>query len=165
MPFDDVLAGRTIVVVDDHAGMLDLLDDTLASAGARVLRAANALDALALVVDHDVDAVVSDLRMPAMSGLDLARALRGLRAERKRSIVAVAVSGDDSWRYIDPNKAASAGFDYHLEKPVEPSVLVATVRELIERRARSVSGTMPRIDAAPGSGVDAAPTPTARRKR
>lgn len=151
-----VLAGRTIVVVDDHAGMRELLHDALTSAGARVLRAANAYDALALVMEHEVHALVSDLRMPAMTGLDLARAVRELGSD-KSNIVAIAVSGDDSWRYVDPNRAAVAGFDYHMMKPIEPQLLVGTVHELIQRRTRAASGTLPRVGAPPARGT--------RRKR
>jgi len=169
MSFGDVLAGRTIVVVDDHEGMRELLYDALSSAGARVLRATNAFDALAMVRENAVDALVSDLRMPAMNGLDLARAIRELRATDKSSIVAIAVSGDDSWKFVDPNRAAVAGFDYHMMKPVEPELLVSTVHELIRRRARSASGTLPRVGAPPVHGVPpvhgAPPVRGARRKR
>lgn len=157
MAFGDVLAGKTIVVVDDHAGMREMLYDALTSAGARTLRARNGPEALALVMEHDVDAIVSDLRMPAMTGLDLARAIRELRAASKRDVVAIAVSGDDSWRFVDPNRAALAGFDYHMMKPIQPALLVGTLHELLQRRRRAVSTTVCRVEPEGAVGAETRP--------
>jgi CheY-like chemotaxis protein len=145
MSFGQRLAGKTVVVVDDRCESLDVHGDVLSSAGARVLRATNGLDALALVVDNEVHALVSDLRMPTMNGLELARAIRGLPQAEKNAIIVIAVSGDDSWKYVDPNVAATAGFDYHLLKPVDPVTLVAQLEQLLEHRARRGSGSVAKV--------------------
>jgi CheY-like chemotaxis protein len=68
--------------------------------------------------------VLLDLLMPGMDGYDLARRLRG-RAAGKRPLL-VAVSGCAS--PDDHRKSAQAGIDLHLDKPVDPGVLVGVLR-------------------------------------
>jgi two-component system NtrC family sensor kinase len=62
-----------ILVVEDEPDMRDLLDFMLRGAGHRVDSVTNGRDALELLADHSYDAILSDLRMPEMTGEDLYR--------------------------------------------------------------------------------------------
>jgi CheY-like chemotaxis protein len=121
------LAGRTILVVDDRESMLELLADVLADAGAEVVACSRPQDALDALRLRRFDAIVSDLRMPGIDGLELLRRARvdGARAP------AIAITGADEWQYRDPYPAVRAGFDMHLSKPVEPAALVQAVTRLV----------------------------------
>lgn len=62
---------RTILVVDDDAGIRHVLQDLLASAGYRTLLATDGEEALLKLEGGDVDLVISDDKMPGMSGREL----------------------------------------------------------------------------------------------
>lgn len=68
---------RTIVIVDDEADILWLLTLFLEKSGWRVLVFENAIEAIARIELGDVDVVLSDVRMPKMSGIELFKDVRG----------------------------------------------------------------------------------------
>lgn len=72
---------RKILVVDDEAPLLITLAANLELEGFEVTEAKCAEDALALVEQHAFDAVLSDIRMPGMSGVDLCRAIHRQRPD------------------------------------------------------------------------------------
>jgi CheY-like chemotaxis protein len=63
--------------------------------------------------------IFSDLGLPGMSGYDLAKELRRNPATAKTPLIAITGYGDDE----DRRRCREAGFDHHLVKPVEPTVL------------------------------------------
>jgi CheY-like chemotaxis protein len=71
-----VSGGATILVVDDEEHLRDFLCLILEELGHRVLVATNGRQALALVRAHHPDLVISDVKMPGMSGLELCRTLK-----------------------------------------------------------------------------------------
>ena len=157
------LDGQTVLIVDDRVEILDMFEDGFAAAGARVLRATSVDEALLLVRTETIDALISDLHMPMRTGHDLVREVRRMRAPDKRDVIAIAVSGRDSWSSVDPNASVRAGFDFHLQKPVMPDVLVEHVASMITRR-RSASGTMATVTAADRQDdADAKDDPRRRR--
>lgn len=118
-------------MADDKQELLDMLADALGEAGADVITARNGEEALQHLRTRRFDALVSDLKMPRMNGHELLRALRSMAQEEKRTLPAIAVSGEDSWKYLDPFAAALAGFDYHFIKPVMPDVLIEQLARLM----------------------------------
>jgi CheY-like chemotaxis protein len=125
-----VLDGITALVVDDHRDTLELAGMVLEWDGASVLPAKSAEEALGLLEHHHVDIVVCDIHLPRKDGRQFVRALRQ-RSDEKRSIPALAVSGD-----TDPERvqfALDAGFDRFQPKPLDTDVLVSQVRGLVGR--------------------------------
>jgi putative nucleotidyltransferase with HDIG domain len=66
-----------VLVVDDNASLLRFLVSAFSANGCAVTQAAAAEQALALITDQSFDLVVSDIKMPGLSGLDLLRAVKG----------------------------------------------------------------------------------------
>lgn len=93
-------AGHRILVVDDEPTILDLFFDILESAGYRVDTASNGVEAAQKVAQNSYDVVVTDVRMPQMSGIQLhAEILSKSPALAERMIF---VTGD----LIDPDTTA-----------------------------------------------------------
>jgi signal transduction histidine kinase/ActR/RegA family two-component response regulator len=131
----DALTGFTLAVVDDDPDTRELLRSVLQMAGARVEAAASADEAMAIVRGTRIDALVSDIGMPGRDGYSLMEELRASPPGLRPS-VAVALSAYASPR--DVEKSATAGFDDHVAKPVDPLALVLTLRDRL--RAASTRG-------------------------
>lgn len=67
---------RNVLVVDDEPHMRRVLEIMLVKAGHVVFSAENGIDALAILNDRQIDLVITDVRMPGMSGLELLASLR-----------------------------------------------------------------------------------------
>jgi two-component system, NtrC family, response regulator PilR len=63
----------TILVVDDEPNIIEVLEVVLLDEGLDVLKAASGREALAILREHDVDVVISDIKMPDFSGVELLR--------------------------------------------------------------------------------------------
>ena len=74
---------RTILFVDDDADVRDITDTILASAGFDHLVAQDGYEALRLLAENDVDVLFTDIGMPGMDGIDLARRARQRYPELK----------------------------------------------------------------------------------
>ncbi|RPH74122.1 MAG: response regulator, partial [Candidatus Rokuibacteriota bacterium] len=66
-----------VLVVDDNASLLRFLVSAFSANGCTVTQAATAEQALALIMEQSFDLVISDIKMPGLSGLDLLRAVKG----------------------------------------------------------------------------------------
>ncbi|HEX6836130.1 MAG TPA: response regulator, partial [Polyangia bacterium] len=88
-------------------------------------------------------ALVSDIGMPDADGYELARRLRTLTDDELRRTPAVALTGFA--RPEDGARAAAAGFDAHVAKPVDPVGLVAVLERVT--RARRDAGADPVAEA------------------
>jgi signal transduction histidine kinase/ActR/RegA family two-component response regulator len=120
------LTGLRILVVDDQADARDLMHSVLVGAGAKVLTAESADEALALLTSQRPDVIVSDIGMPGRDGYELMRAIRALPPESGGRTPAIALTAFA--RPEDRMRAMLAGFQVHLNKPIEPQELLATVR-------------------------------------
>jgi CheY-like chemotaxis protein len=114
----------TLLIVDDYADALELLEITLTFAGYRTVRASNGVDAVSVARAHRPSAIIMDLFLPQLDGAQAARAVRqipGLEAVPIIGYTARSGQLDDDW----------AVFDRVLRKPCSPDVLLATVSELL----------------------------------
>lgn len=118
----------TVLVVDDDEVMRDLLSRMLGRAGYAVQTAADGRNALERFHEHAIDAVVTDMSMPRMSGIELTRALLTERPE----LPIIAVTGvDDSYLRV----AIAAGAKAGMQKPIRAGELAQTMRRLLPQRA------------------------------
>lgn len=116
-----------VLVVDDSTDTLELIRRTLVAAGYRVSVAAGASEALRFLERNEVDLVVTDLRMPRVSGLDLARHIR----ENHPRTEVVMVTGFAS--VGTAVKAIKLGAHDYLAKPFTDAELLAAVRGAFEK--------------------------------
>jgi PAS domain S-box-containing protein len=117
-----------VLVVDDERDAREVLAAVLTDAGADVHGAASVREALADVEARPPDVVVTDIAMPDEDGYQLLRELRA----RDHPVPTIAITAFQ--RPGDHERALAEGFVEQLNKPVDPSVLVAVV-------ARSVRST------------------------
>ncbi|HXG16462.1 MAG TPA: sigma-54 dependent transcriptional regulator [Calidithermus sp.] len=118
----------TVLIVDDEPRVLDSLEAILA-ADFRVLRAGGGEEALAVLgAEPDVAVILTDHRMPRMSGVELLRRSQEVAPDAVR-IVLTAYTDVDSLM-----EAINTGRIYHfIAKPWEPQGLAQVVRRAVER--------------------------------
>ena len=118
-------AGR-VLVVDDVARNVRLLEAVLGPAGYVVISAGSGEEALSAIAGAPVDLVLLDIRMPGMDGYEVCRRLRADEATSFLPIVMV-TSAEDEERI----RALQAGADDFIAKPFVNEELLARVRSLI----------------------------------
>jgi DNA-binding NtrC family response regulator len=119
---------RTVLVVDDKEMMRDSVVITLERAGFTVVSAADGAAALELIARKRPDAVVTDMRMPAMTGIELLEKVRAIDDELP--VVLMTAFGTIETAV----KAMKLGaFDY-LTKPFEGDELIISIKRAIEHR-------------------------------
>ncbi len=113
-----------VLVVEDDATTLMLLEATLQAAGHSVVSARNGVEALSLIAQQPPQLVVSDWLMPEMDGLTLCRHLRANDAWRNIYMV-ILTAQENPDRLIE---AFEAGVDDYLVKPISPKIFFARLR-------------------------------------
>lgn len=121
---------RTILVVDDQPDVLDSMRLVIEAGvpDTEVLAVSSAREALRLLETRPIDLLITDLRMPEMDGLDLARALRPSRPGLPVVLMTAYVRSEGY------DAARGAGVvDAFLEKPIDPDRLLDLVETYLER--------------------------------
>ena len=127
------LQGVSVLLVDDQPDVLELVCRLLAECGAEVKVAASGTAALALLKDARPDILISDIGMPGMDGYELMAQVRGVLGWGEAALPAVALTAFT--RLQDRARAVEAGYQAHLEKPIQPALLIQTVLKLIAAQA------------------------------
>jgi two-component system OmpR family response regulator len=128
MPDGPSLAELRILVVDDHPDAADSLAAVLELLGCSVFACYNGWTAWRGVETFQPDVCLLDLVMPDMGGLELGARLRTLASDRPLVLIATTALGDEDAR----RRTSVAGFDCHLTKPVDVSVLLESIARLRE---------------------------------
>jgi CheY-like chemotaxis protein len=116
-----LVSGRRVIVADDNKDAADALAMLLELSGHEVRVAHGGRGALSLAQTFRPDVAILDIGMPDLSGYDVAAQIR--REPWGGAIVLIALTG---WgRDDDRQRAAIAGFDQHMTKPVDPEKLEA----------------------------------------
>jgi DNA-binding response OmpR family regulator len=124
---------RTILVIEDEPQIASLVRDYLEHAGFAVLAAGDGSGGLALARARRPDAIVLDLGLPKIDGLDV---VRSLRRDSIVPIVILTARGDE----VDRITGLELGADDYVVKPFSPKELVARVRAVLRRAdARSTA--------------------------
>ena len=84
--------------------------------------------ALVVLKREKIDVLIADLGMPVEDGYDLIRHVRSSESEKIARVPAAALTAYTTEE--DRERVLAAGFQFHLAKPVDPAILVATVERL-----------------------------------
>jgi two-component system KDP operon response regulator KdpE len=118
-----------VLAIDDDRNMRRALRAALSGMGFTVLEAGRGEEALALVRVTWVDAVLLDVDMPGMGGIEACRSLRHTYAQLPILILTVMDSEDEIVRALD------AGADDYITKPFQLRELAARLRSAVRRRS------------------------------
>jgi two-component system, OmpR family, KDP operon response regulator KdpE len=124
-----------ILVVDDEPQISRVLKTTLSSQGYGVRTASDGEEALAEMQNWAPDLIITDLRMPRMDGLELARRVR---KENRTPIIVLSVKGEEAIKVA----ALDAGADDYVTKPFSTNELLARVRAALRRSVAEESDAL-----------------------
>ncbi len=124
-----------ILLVDDSPETLEVLERNLVSLGFRILTAPDVAQAIKILDANPVDLVITDLKMPGASGVDLVRHVR----ENFKETEVMVITG-----YPTVQSAVAAvktGAEDYLAKPFTDEELFSSVRRILETLRRKKAGT------------------------
>ena len=123
-------AGLRVLIVDDNRDVADSTASVMRMNGCDVHVAYDGKVALESVQRLRPDAVLLDIGLPTIDGYLVAEHIRALPQNGRTMLVAVSGYGQEQ----DRLRSKSVGFDYHVVKPIDPTVLAALVGSLRESR-------------------------------
>lgn len=127
-----LLAGLTILAVDDEPDALDFLTTLLEQYGASVRVANSVASALQSLEENPLPHVlVSDIGMPGEDGYSLIRRVKTWLAAQSAELPTIALTAYAS--ADDRDKLLQAGFNLHVAKPVDPTELMTAIATLVKR--------------------------------
>ncbi|MEP0833853.1 ATP-binding protein [Microcoleus sp. AS-A8] len=124
------LNGIQVLVVDDEPDSREFVAFVLEQAGANVLTATTADEALTMLIRSEPNVLLSDIGMPDMDGYMLMQQVRALPPDQGGQVLAIALTayaGD-----FNQQQALRAGFQQHVSKPLEPETLIQVISSLIK---------------------------------
>ncbi len=127
------LTGRRVLLAEDVAVNAEIMMMVLSMREMQVEHAENGRIAVELFAGHEpgyYDAILMDMRMPEMDGLEATRKIRGMDRKDAKEIPIIALTANAFDE--DVQSSMQAGLNAHLSKPVEPETLFETLENLIK---------------------------------
>ena len=128
------LKGRRVLLAEDVAVNAEIMIMVLSMREVQVDHAENGRIAVEMFEAHEegyYDAVLMDMRMPEMDGLEATRQIRAMNRPDAKSIPIIALTANAFDE--DVQRSMQAGLNAHLSKPVEPDVLFETLEGLLSQ--------------------------------
>jgi two-component system, sensor histidine kinase len=122
-----------VLLVEDNVVNQRVAMGLLGRRGHRVALAANGQEALDAIGRSDFDAVLMDLQMPVMGGLEVTRAIRDMERGTTRHLRIIAMTAHAMTG--DRDRCLAAGMDAYLSKPIDPRQLFATLEDALPKAA------------------------------
>lgn len=116
----------TVLVTDDDQEIRDGIEIYLKNEGYRVLKAANGIEALALLEEEEIHLIIMDIMMPQMDGI---QATFKARETKNIPIIMLSAKSEDT----DKIHGLSVGADDYVTKPFHPMELIARVKSQLRR--------------------------------
>jgi len=117
---------KTVLIVDDSGFIRDLHKEILKSGGFQVIEASNGIEALALYDKKKPDAVLVDLLMPDMDGIDV---IKEILAKDPKAITVVCSTDKQKYRKQEAKEIGAKAF---IAKPVDDDDLIETLNNLLK---------------------------------
>ena len=135
------IRGAHVLLVEDNELNRQVIREFLTRGGLQVSTANNGLEALERLQSTSCDAVLMDLHMPVMGGLEATRHIRQVQRFRDLPIIAITAATMTQ----DRQACIEAGMNGHIPKPVDPEELAETLVKWIPER-RSEPGSARAVD-------------------
>ncbi|WP_326914829.1 response regulator transcription factor [Sphingopyxis chilensis] len=135
---EDDASVRRILLVDDDVDLSAMLREYLESEGFRVEAVFNGPDGVAHALSGEFDAVVLDVMLPRLSGIE---ALRQIRQTTDIPVLMLTAKGDQ----VDRVVGLELGADDYVAKPYYPRELVARLRAILRRHAPAAAQRGPAL--------------------
>jgi DNA-binding NtrC family response regulator len=119
------LAGKTILVVDDEKDICDLIGSELKDQGCPFFIAYSVAEALTILKNSTVDLIISDIRMPSKSGMELMEEIRSVRSQ----IPVILMTGFSD---ISEKEAIRRGAHAVITKPFEMTDMIQVCEVLLK---------------------------------
>jgi len=132
------LEGRRILIVEDIPENAEIVADLLEIESVETEHAENgqiALDMFSRSEEGYYDAILMDLRMPVLDGLEATRRIRALDREDAKQVPIIALTANAY--ESDVQQSLGAGMDAHLAKPADADELYETIRKWIGAKSKS----------------------------
>lgn len=131
-----------ILLVDDEPDILEIISYSLESAGYKIYKANNGLEAIKIAKKIIPDLIIMDLMMPHMNGIDACEKIR--KSDNLNDVIITFLSA----RGEDFSKIAGfeAGADDYITKPIKPKVLLSKVKALLRRKSSEQDQTIIQIN-------------------
>jgi DNA-binding response OmpR family regulator len=131
------MSSKTILLVEDDPSLALGLVDALEFEGFRVLHAARGSDAIDQAKRHNPDCIILDLMLPDLNGYQVCEELR--RGDPRTPILMLTARSQEA----DKIRGLDAGADDYVTKPFSVGELVARIRAVFRRTARSTTPELP----------------------
>ncbi|MDF1592751.1 MAG: response regulator [Desulfobacterales bacterium] len=118
---------KKVLTVDDSSSVRKLVEFTLKTKGFGVSSAGNGLEALELMAKERFDAVILDINMPQMNGLEFLQKIRADSTFASIPVVMLTTEGQDE----DKDKAVSLGATAYIVKPFKPTQLLSLLEKIL----------------------------------
>lgn len=122
-----------ILLVEDNERLAEAISENLTGAGFAIDHVARGEDALTVTTDQQYDAIVLDLGLPDIDGMDVLKALR----DKKNAVPVLMLTARD--QLSDKIEGLNKGADDYMVKPFETDELIARLNALLRRPVQAVS--------------------------
>jgi signal transduction histidine kinase len=129
-------ASVNILLVDDKAANLAVLEAILDDPAYRLIKAQSAQEALVALFDADFALILLDVQMPGTTGLELARIIKERKKTKDIPIVFITAHFDEEQHILS---GYSAGAVDYITKPVNPAILRSKVAVLVELHRKTTA--------------------------
>ena len=127
---ESFLAQSTVLIVDDNSQNVELLQAYLEALPVKVVTAADGIEGLERVAQHNPDLILLDIMMPRMSGFQVCRKLKADPKTRDIQILMVTALNELG----DIEQASDCGTDDFVSKPVNKLELLTRIKSLLRVR-------------------------------
>lgn len=119
---------KKILTIDDSSTVRKLVKFTLNSKGMQIVEAENGLEALEVLKNNTVDAIILDINMPRMNGLEFLQKIKSEDSYAQIPVVMVTTEGQDE----DKERAFALGAQEYIVKPFKPSQLLSVLEKVLK---------------------------------
>ncbi len=123
------MAKETVLVIDDEKDLIELVRYNLEKEGFRVLSAFDGETGMSIAVEEFPDAIIMDLMLPGIDGLDVCRRLRAAERTAQIPVIMLTAKSSESDRVV----GLELGADDYVTKPFSPRELAARVKAVLRR--------------------------------